>query len=242
MTTASTPEAWTASAGRKAAKGAANDSVVSSTGSSIRRRIRMSTQVTASPTSTPPPAAARKSRPTDAMVTRPVMAVIAADRATSAVASFTRLSPSRIVTIRRGIPTRRAIEVAATASGGATTAPRTMAAASETEGTIHHVISPTAKADTITKTTESHRSASLVRAKSTSEVRIAAAYRSGGSSPTSTRSGSSSNEGIPGMNDPAMTTSTSASGADQPARRDAPATNATVMTTARTWSALSTRT
>ncbi len=50
-------------------------------------------------------------------------------RATIAVASLTRLSPSRIVTMRRGIPTRRAIVVAATASGGATTAPRANAGA-----------------------------------------------------------------------------------------------------------------
>ena len=51
------------------------------------------------------------------------MAAMAARRQTSAVASLTRLSPSRMVTIRRGMPTRRAMAVAATASGGATTAP-----------------------------------------------------------------------------------------------------------------------
>ena len=43
--------------------------------------------------------------------------------ATSAVASLNSDSPSRIVTIRRGSPMRRPIAVAATASGGATTAP-----------------------------------------------------------------------------------------------------------------------
>ena len=108
-------------------------------------------------------------------MTLPVIAVIAADRATRAVASLTRLSPSRTVTTRRGIPTRRAMEVAATASGGATTAPSATAAASEMEGTIHQVTRPTAKVVTITKPTESHRRASLVDAKLTSDVRIAAA-------------------------------------------------------------------
>ena len=93
---------------------------------------------------------------------------------------------------------------------------------------------------TITNPTESHIRASLVEAKSTSEVRIAAAYSSGGSRPTSTSSGSSSKVGIPGTNDAAMPTMTRTSGGDQPNRREAPATNATVTTTARTKRALST--
>ena len=61
-----------------------------------------------------------------------MIAATAVFSATSAVASLTRLSPSRIDTTRRGIPTRRAIAVAATASGGATTAPSAKAAASGT--------------------------------------------------------------------------------------------------------------
>ncbi len=44
------------------------------------------------------------------------------------VASFTRLSPSRIVTIRRGTPSRWAMDVAAIASVGETMAPSTKAA------------------------------------------------------------------------------------------------------------------
>jgi hypothetical protein len=47
---------------------------------------------------------------------------------TSAVPSLMRLSPSRIVTIRRGAPRRPAIAVAATGSVGETIAPRTNAA------------------------------------------------------------------------------------------------------------------
>ena len=47
----------------------------------------------------------------------------------SAVASFSRLSPSRIVTIRRGTARRAATAVAAISSGGATIAPSAMATA-----------------------------------------------------------------------------------------------------------------
>ena len=54
-------------------------------------------------------------------------ATTATRSATSAVASLTRLSPSTIVTIRRGTPSRREIAVAAIGSVGATTAPSTNA-------------------------------------------------------------------------------------------------------------------
>ena len=109
--------------------GAVRLSVVSSTGSVNRLRILASTIATTRPTTTPPPAARRKSRPTCTTVgTTSGSAAIAVRRQTSAVASFSRLSPSRIVTTRRGRPTCWAIAVAATASGGATTAPSANAA------------------------------------------------------------------------------------------------------------------
>ena len=85
------------------------------------------------PTSTPPPAATTKSRPTFQAAMVPV-AMIAVRRATSAVASLSSDSPSRIVTIRRGSPIRRPIAVAATASGGATTAPIMKAAGQPRSG------------------------------------------------------------------------------------------------------------
>jgi hypothetical protein len=77
-------------------------------------------------------------------------------------------------------------------------------------------------------------SASLTPRKSISDVRIAAAYSSGGSNPMSTRSGSSSKVGTPGMNEATTPTTTSTSGGDHPSRREAPATKATVTTIART--------
>ncbi len=61
----------------------------------------------------------------------PVTTAATAKRyATSAVASLTRLSPSKIVTIRRGTFSRSAIAVAAIASGGEMIAPKTNPAAS----------------------------------------------------------------------------------------------------------------
>src|SRR5260370_33621186 len=58
-----------------------------------------------------------------------VNAATANCRATKAVASFTRLSPSRIVWIRCGTGSRRRTAVAKTASGGDTIAPNANAAA-----------------------------------------------------------------------------------------------------------------
>ncbi len=154
-TTASTPLAWMASAGRYARKGATRDSVVSRTGSCTRFLAAPRITATPTPTSTPPPAARAKSPRTVQTVTVAVVAIAAAAvrSATRAVASLSRLSPSRIDTIRRGMPTRRAIVVAATASGGATTAPRAKPAISGTPGTIAVTTRPTSTAVKMTAPT-----------------------------------------------------------------------------------------
>ena len=60
-TTASTPEAWMASAGTNATQGATKDSVVSRIGSRICLRIFASTTPASNPTATPPPAAKQES-------------------------------------------------------------------------------------------------------------------------------------------------------------------------------------
>ena len=92
--------------------------------------------------------------------------------ATSAVASLSSDSPSRIVTIRRGSPIRRPIAVAATASGGATTAPiATAPAASRCSGSIS--VRRRRRRPTVVKTTsptDSSRIARRLALKSTSEV------------------------------------------------------------------------
>ena len=161
-------------------------------------RIWDSTSAATSPIATPPPAAIRKSRPTLPVTTVPVIAAIAVLSATRAVPSLTRLSPSRIDTMRRGMPTRRAMLVAATASVGATTAPSAKAAASDTAGTTHHATSPTIVMVKPTSPTDSNTMLCRLALKSTSEVRIAAAYSSGGSSPMRITSGLISMRGTPG--------------------------------------------
>jgi hypothetical protein len=102
------------------------------------------------------------------------LAVMAVPRATRAVASFSRDSPSRIVTTRRGRELLRATAVAATASGGATTAPSANATAKGT-GSISHETSPTPAAVNRTSPTESPAMATRWALRSISEVPIAVA-------------------------------------------------------------------
>ena len=75
--------------------------------------------------------------------------------AISAVASLIRLSPSRIVTIRGATPSRRKIAVAATASGGATIAPRANAAARELGRSGRSATAPTTTVVNSTRPTAS---------------------------------------------------------------------------------------
>ena len=72
-----------------------------------------------------------------------------------AVASLTRLSPSRIVTTRGGTPSRRKIAVAATASGGATMAPSAKATAGSRNGMMARATSPTTSVVNSTRPTAS---------------------------------------------------------------------------------------
>ena len=78
----------------------------------------------------PPVTTSTKSTPACQSENVPLTAATTATRkATSAVASLTRLSPSTITTSRRGTPSRFEIAVAAIGSVGETTAPSTKAAA-----------------------------------------------------------------------------------------------------------------
>src|SRR6476661_32560 len=161
-----------------------NDSDVSITGSVTLRRTNATAMATTAPTPTPRTTASPKSTAVEANVTLPTATIAAAAvrSDTSAVASLSSDSPSRIVTIRRGRPIRRATAVAATASGGATTAPRAKATANGT-GISHHVTRPTPAAVNSTSPTDSARIDVVLARKSTSEVRTAAAYNRGGSRP-----------------------------------------------------------
>ncbi len=73
---------------------------------------------------------------------------------TSAVASLSSPSPSRMVTTRGGRPSRLPSAVAATASGGATTAPSASATAKPITGHSDCSTSATTSALTATSTTE----------------------------------------------------------------------------------------
>ena len=119
---------------RRPRTGRPSEIALSSTGSVRCRRSFATTRKSAKPISD---AADRRDQEVEA--DPPTARRVAGGRprsrcrsATSAVASLSSDSPSRIVTIRRGSPIRRPIAVAATASGGATTAPIANAIAHET--------------------------------------------------------------------------------------------------------------
>ena len=172
-TTATTPEEWSSSATRKHANGITKDSPTSRTGSVIRRRIWATTTKARTPISTPPTDATRKSKPTRHSSTPTEAAAIAVRRVTSAVASLKSDSPSRMVTTRRGRPMLRAIAVAATASGGATTAPSAKAIGQEMPGTIRWTTQPAPAVVTSTAPTDSVRITRRWALKSTSDEPIA---------------------------------------------------------------------
>ena len=80
-------------------------------------------------------------------------------------------------------------------------------------------MTPTPRVVNTTRPTDSSRIARRLALKSTSEVWIAAAYSSGGSSPNSTTSGSRWISGTPGKYDPATPTAISSSGAGKSSGR-----------------------
>ncbi len=92
-----------------------------------------------------------------ALTAEPTAAATATRNSTSALASLTRLSPSRMVTSRRGSPIRRPIAVAEIASVGATTAPKAKQMDRGTSGSSACTTSPTATVVKITRPTASSR-------------------------------------------------------------------------------------
>ena len=150
-------------------------------------RISPMTKNAATPIATPPTDATSSSMLTDATVTSGTSsappspcatmspaAASAVRRVTSAVASLSSDSPSRMVVIRLGSPIRRATVVAATASGGATMAPRARANAN-VMGSISHATSATPAAVKSTSPTDRLRMAPRFWRTSSSEVDRAAA-------------------------------------------------------------------
>ena len=143
---------------------------------------------------------------------------------------MSRLSPSRMVTTRRGRPSRPAIAVTAIASVGATTAAKAKAAARVIAGISAKAANPTATTVKATSPTDRSRMLSRRARTSTTDVRIAAAKSRGGRMPYRMSSGWTSTCGTPGMKETAPPTMTRATGADQPSRPTSPVTATVVMT------------
>ncbi len=96
-----------------------------------------------------------------------------------------------MVVIRFGSRSLRAIAVAATASGGAITAPSTSATGTVSPGTNRYAAYPTASVAKSTYPTESIAMGRMFARRSRYELSTAAVYSSGGSSSGSTMCGSS---------------------------------------------------
>lgn len=223
-TTATTPDACACSARRNATKGATSEIAVSSTPSATRAQSVTHRAPTTPPMSTPAattqtkvPAVASPSRPSCVSA---VAIETAVDSRTRAVASLTRPSPSRIVTMRGGSPKRLPRLIAATASGGETTAPSAMASDSATPGSSQWTTRPAANAESTTRTTDSETITRTFLRNSTKGTCRAAAYSSGGSTTPRMRCGSSSIVGMPGMSPSSTPTTTRESGAATPSLLD----------------------
>src|ERR671916_1808927 len=133
------------------------------------------------------------------------------------VASLTRLSPSKTVTMRRGTPRRWATVVAAMASVGETIAPSTNAAAQGRSVTVWTTAATTRVVISTSPTASSEIALTFAR-KSRHEVKSAETYSKGGKNNKNTSSGSSSTDGNCGTNPSADPPSTSRIGYGTPSR------------------------
>ena len=118
---------------------------------------------------------------------------------TSAVPSLIRLSPSRMVIVRRGTLRRRAIVPAASGSVGATIAPSANAAAHGRSSIRACATTATVTAVAITSPIASSEIVRRSNLRSRRLAKKADEYSSGGRKTTSTRSGSSSDVGDHGQ-------------------------------------------
>ena len=136
VTTASTPEAWSASAGRYARNGESSESAFSTTTTcGMCLRTNAISHPTINPIATPlNPVSTKLTLACNSEKLPATTAATASRYATSAVASLISPSPSRIVVTSRGVPSGRSTAVAATGSGGETIAPSTNASGQPTIG------------------------------------------------------------------------------------------------------------
>ena len=150
------------------------------------------------PNSTPPGAAMAKP-PICVSVSPPaVCAVRAAPKSNSAAASLKRLSPRRMASVERGIDMPERIAVEAAASGGATMAPSTSAAANGSPAKAHPA-QPTSKAVTTTPPTAKNTSGSQKRFTVETGKSNAASINAGAMNSGNAVRGSMGNSGVPGI-------------------------------------------
>ena len=136
-------------------------------------------------------------------------AASATRRSVSPVPSLTRLSPSRIVTTRRGRETRRAMLATATASVGDRMAPRAKAMARGKPGTNAVATAPTTTEETTTSPTARAKIGRRNRRKSTYDPESASPKTRGARMSRNTSPASSGADGPKGrrpMTTPATTT------------------------------------
>ena len=148
------------------------------------------------PTATPPVTTTTNSPVASKRLKLPETTAATANlKATRAVPSLISDSPSTIETIRPGIPSRRAMAVAATGSVGETIAPSTNEGA-QSNPSASWATSATPIIVARTRPIARAEISRTLRRSSRSGVKYAAAYRSGGRITIRTRSGLSSTSGI----------------------------------------------
>src|SRR5580704_18050664 len=154
-TTAITPEPLTALPMRYAAYGTISDRAISTGPSSTQRSNHVTTDPMIRPTSAPPIVShANTAMPWPMVGVVPRTTISTPNcKASSPVASFNKLSPSSKSTMRCGMPTLRAIELAATALVGETTAPRRNPSCQLNPGSHHFATKATPKAVKNTRNT-----------------------------------------------------------------------------------------
>lgn len=157
-----------------------------------------------------------------------------------AVASFTRLSPSKMITSRRGRPSRRAIDVAAMASGGETMAPSAMAAGQPSCGARAIATAATARVVVKTRPTARRLIGRTLRHSSRGPREYEAENRIGGRKRASTTSGASSKRPRNGSTPRPSPATTIRIGYGTPSRWASSVTAATTARNRRTSSSTST--
>ena len=185
---------------------------------------RMKSQPSAGPTTRLPATATRKAGATSP-IEKPwaATAPTARRKMSRALASFSRLSPSRIVRRRCGGRSGRSTAVAAAASGGATTAPRAIAAAQGIAGSIARTTTATATAVRQTANTTRLVTGAQLSRRSRGDVCVRGVQQHRGDEDREREFGGTVNDGAPGRNASSAPPTARNTGYGAPTRRAAAA-------------------